>query len=145
MMWYPIHSINLNLLKVKGRSDLILRLEIIKKIVGVSILAITLPHGLIVFCCGSVVSSLIALVINTYYTGKLINVGYFKQMRDLLPIVLLGLVMFAIIHLSNCLISNMLLQIICGGIFGAIVYIGGAVLFKFSELDDVKYMLKRKS
>lgn len=145
LMWYPVHAINLNLLQVKGRSDLFLRLEIIKKIVGVSILAITLPHGLIVFCCGSVVSSLIALVINTYYTGKLINVGYFKQMRDLLPIVLLGLVMFAIIHLSNYLISNMLLQIICGGILGAIVYIGGAILFKFSELDDVKYMLKRKS
>ena len=144
-MWYPVHAINLNLLQVKGRSDLFLRLEIIKKIVGVSILAITLPHGLIVFCCGSVVSSLIALVINTYYTGKLINVGYFKQMRDLLPIVLLGLVMFAIIHLSNYLISNMLLQIICGGILGTIVYIGGAILFKFSELDDVKYMLKRKS
>lgn len=144
-MWYPVHAINLNLLQVKGRSDLFLRLEIIKKIVGVSILAITLPHGLIVFCCGSVVSSLIALVINTYYTGNLINVGYFKQMRDLLPIVLLGLVMFAMIHLSNYLISNMLLQIICGGILGAIVYIGGAILFKFSELDDVKYMLKRKS
>lgn len=143
-MWYPVHAINLNLLQVKGRSDLFLRLEIIKKIVGVSILAITLPHGLIVFCCGSVVSSLIALIINTYYTGKLINVGYFKQMRDLLPIVLLGLVMFAMIHLSNYLISNMLLQIICGGILGAIVYIGGAILFKFSELDDVKYMLKRK-
>lgn len=143
-MWYPVHAINLNLLQVKGRSDLFLRLEIIKKIVGVSILAITLPHGLIVFCCGSVVSSLIALVINTYYTGNLINVGYFKQMRDLLPIVLLGLVMFAMIHLSNYLISNMLLQIICGGILGAIVYIGGAILFKFSELDDVKYMLKRK-
>lgn len=143
-MWYPVHAINLNLLQVKGRSDLFLRLEIIKKIVGVSILAITLPHGLIVFCCGSVVSSLIALVINTYYTGNLINVGYFKQMRDLLPIVLLGLVMFAVIHLSNYFISNMLLQIICGGILGAIVYIGGAILFKFSELDDVKYMLKRK-
>lgn len=144
-MWYPVHAINLNLLQVKGRSDLFLRLEIIKKILGVSILAITLPHGLIIFCCGNVVSSLISLVINTYYTGKLINVGYFKQMRDLLPIVLLGLVMFAIIHLSNYLISNMLLQIICGGILGAIVYIGGAVLFKFTELDDVKYMLKRKS
>ena len=143
-MWYPVHAINLNLLQVKGRSDLFLRLEIIKKIVGVSILAITLPHGLIVFCCGSVVSSLIALIINTYYTGKLINVGYFKQMRDLLPIVLLGLVMFAMIHLSNYLIPNMLLQIICGGILGAIVYIGGAILLKFSELDDVKYMLKRK-
>lgn len=145
MMWYPIHSMNLSLLQVKGRSDLFLRLEIIKKILGISILLFTLPHGLIIFCCGNVVSSLLSLFINTYYTGKLLNVGYIKQMRDLLPIVLLGLVMFAMIHLSNYLIPNMLLQIICGGILGAIVYIGGAILFKFSELDDVKYMLKRKS
>lgn len=76
MMWYPIHAINLNLLQVRGRSDLFLRLEIIKKIVGVSILIFTLPQGLITFCYGSIVSSLISLIINTYYTGKLINVGF---------------------------------------------------------------------
>ena len=142
-MWYPVHAINLNLLQVKGRSDLFLRLEIIKKIVGVSILTITLPHGLVVFCCGSVVSSLIALIINTYYTGKLINVGYFKQMRDLLPIVGLGLVMFGTVLLITHIISNMLMQIVIGGVVGAVVYLGGAVLLRFSELEDVKYMLRR--
>lgn len=144
MMWYPIHAINLNLLQVKGRSDLFLRLEIIKKVVGVTILACTLPFGLVVFCVGSIVSSMFSLVINTYYTGKLINVGYFKQMGDLLPIFLLGFVMFGAIHLSNYFIPNMVIQIICGGTIGAIIYIGGAFLFRFSKLEDVKYMLKRK-
>lgn len=76
MMWYPIHAINLNLLQVKGRSDLFLRLEIIKKILGVTVLCITAPFGLIVMCYGSILNSLVALVINTYYTGKLINVGF---------------------------------------------------------------------
>ena len=128
---------------MKGRSDLFLRLEIIKKIVGVSILTITLPHGLVVFCCGGVVSSLIALIINTYYTGKLINVGYFKQMRDLLPIVGLGLVMFGVVLLITHIISDMLMQIVIGGAAGAVVYLGGAVLLRFSELEDVKYMLRR--
>ena len=142
-MWYPVHAINLNLLQVKGRSDLFLRLEIIKKIVGVSILMSTLPHGLVVFCCGSVVSSLIALVINTYYTGKLINVGYLRQMRDLLPIVGLGLFMFSVVLLITHVIPNMVMQIIIGGAVGAVVYLGGAVLLRFSELEDVKYMLKR--
>ena len=144
MMWYPIHSINLNLLMVKGRSDLFLRLEIIKKIIGLSILTITLPQ-LIIFCCGNILSSIISLIINTYYTGKLIHIGLFKQMRDLMPIIILSLVMFGVILLANHFITNLYIQIIIGGIIGVTVYLGGAILFKFKELNDVKYMLKRKA
>lgn len=85
MMWYPIHAINLNLLQVKGRSDLFLKLEVWKKSLGVVVLCVTIPWGLVAMCVGSIVTSLIALVINTYYTGKLIHVGFFRQMQDLLP------------------------------------------------------------
>jgi len=145
MMWYPIHSINLNLLMVKGRSDLFLRLEIIKKVIGVCILAITLPQGLIIFCYGTIVSSMISLIINTYYTGKLIQVGYWRQMKDLIPTLILSFLLLGSIHFTNSLISNLYLQIICGGIVGFIVYASGAILFKFEELNDVKYMLKRKA
>lgn len=145
MMWYPIHAINLNLLQVKGRSDLFLRLEIIKKVLGLSILVITLPLGLVYFCLGNIVSSMIALIINTYYTGKLIQIGYLKQMRDLLPIFGLSLFMWFCIHVSNYFIPNMLLQIFVGGCVGLIIYLGVAFLFKFDELKDVKYLLQRKS
>lgn len=145
MMWYPIHSINLNLLMVKGRSDLFLRLEIAKKIVGVCILALTLTQGLVIFCYGSILSSIISLAINTYYTRKLIQVGFFKQMCDLLPTLLLSFVLWGTIYLTNQLITNYILQILIGGTVGFIIYLGGAFLFKFDELNDVKYMLKRKS
>lgn len=145
MMWYPIHSINLNLLMVKGRSDLLLRLEIAKKIVGVCILALTLTQGLVIFCYGSILSSIISLAINTYYTRKLIQVGFFKQMCDLLPTLLLSFVLWGTIYLTNQLITNYILQILIGGTVGFIIYLGGAFLFKFDELNDVKYMLKRKS
>lgn len=145
MMWYPIHSINLNLLMVKGRSDLFLRLEVIKKVIGVCILAITLPQGLIIFCYGTIVSSMISLIINTYYTGKLIQVGYWRQMKDLIPTLTLSFLLLGSIHFTNSLISNLYLQIICGGIIGFIIYVSGAILFKFEELNDVKYMLKRKA
>lgn len=145
MMWYPIHAINLNLLQVKGRTDLFLRLEIIKKIIGLAILVITLPQGLIIFCIGRIISSMVSLIINTYYTGRLINVGYFKQMGDLLPIFTLSMFMFGIILMCNHFIDNMYLQILIGGILGGTVYLGGAFLLKFKELDDVKYMFKRKS
>lgn len=145
LMWYPIHSINLNLLQVKGRTDLFFRLEVIKKIIGLSILVVTLPLGLVVFCIGGIISSLVCLAVNTYYTGKLINVGYLKQMRDLFPTFFLSLVLFGVILALNQFISSYLLQILVGGTVGSLVYLGGAFLFKFDELNDVKYMLKRKS
>lgn len=144
MMWYPVHSINLNLLMVKGRSDLFFRLEVMKKIMGLSILVFTLPMGLVYFCLGGILSSMISLVINTYYTGKLINVGYLKQMKDLFPIFSLSMLLWICVHVCNYFISNMILQIVIGGILGTMVYIGTAYVFKFKELDDVKYMLKRK-
>ena len=144
MMWYPIHAINLNLLMVKGRSDLFFRLEIIKKITGISILLITLPMGLVPFCYGGIFSSMVALIINTYYTGKLIHIGYIKQMKDLLPIFSLSMFVWIVIHISNYFISNYIVQLIVGGSVGLIVYLGFAFLFKFDELNDVKYLLKRK-
>ena len=86
MMWYPIHAINLNLLQVKGRSDFFLKVEIIKKIQGVIVLCITVPMGIVAMCYGSVISSLLCLIYNTYYTQKLIGYGYAAQMKDLLHI-----------------------------------------------------------
>ncbi len=143
MMWYPIHAINLNLLQVKGRSDLFLRLEIVKKVMGLTILCISLPMGLIAFCCGNIVSSMLSLVINTYYTGKLINVGYLRQMKDLMPTFLLSLFMFVCVHVVNYFLPNMWLQLVFGGLVGVIVYLGGAYLLKFKELKDVIYLLNR--
>ena len=87
-MWYPIHAINLNLLQVEGRSDLFLKLEIYKKLLGVVVLCVTIPMGLVAMCWGAVVSSLLALVLNTYYTNKLIRVGLIKQLIDLSPALL---------------------------------------------------------
>ena len=144
VMWYPIHAINLNLLKVKGRTDLFFRLEIIKKIINLAVLLITLPMGLIVFCFGRVVMSLLSLVVNTYYTGKLIKIGFWKQMGDLLPILLLGIVMFIAVHAFLYITNNMWIQIIGGGIIGAVLYLGASHLMKFEELKEVFFLLKKK-
>ena len=139
-MWYPIHAINLNLLQVKGRSDLFLRLEIIKKIVGVVILCITVPMGLIPMIVGSVCSSLIALVINTHYTGKLIHVGFFKQMGDLLPTGFLSLLMGVVVWLCVWLLHGqpLLLQLCAGFLIGVGFYTGMAALFGMQEWAQIK-------
>ena len=145
MMWYPIHAINLNLLQVKGRSDLFLKLEIYKKIIGVIILCITIPMGLVAMCAGSFFSSMIALVINTYYTGQLIHVGYLRQMRDLMPIFLLSVSMGAVVYLViNILSIHPLAQLGIGIVTGILYYILFALLFKFTEFKELLQLLKRK-
>ena len=144
MMWYPIHAINLNLLQVKGRSDLFLRLEIIKKILGITVLCITAPFGLVVMCYGQIFNSVVALVINTYYTGKLINVGFIRQMKDLFPTILLSLTMFGAILLVNSFIEANMHRLIIGVLVGIIVYASGSYIFKFKELQTLFSLIRRK-
>ncbi len=142
-MWYPIHAINLNLLQVKGRSDLFLKVEIIKKIFGLLILVVSVRFGLIVFVASCILTSLVSLFINTYYTGKMINVGLFGQMKDYLPILLLSTASFISVVSINSLIGDLLLELVVGGIIGTLAYIGFAFIFKFDELNDVKYMISK--
>ena len=142
MMWYPVHAINLSLLQVKGRSDFFLKLEVIKKIQGAIILCIALPFGISAICYGSVFGSLISLVWNTYYTKKIIGYGYFKQMRDIMPVLLHSLVMCVLVHLVVYFMPTLWLKLVMGIIVGATHYIGGAYLMKFEELDETLTILK---
>ena len=144
MMWYPIHAINLNLLQVTGRSDLFLRLEIIKKILGVSVLCLTAQFGLVVMCYGSILNSLVALAINTYYTGKLINVGFLRQMRDLLPTLALCLAMFTLILSVNSFLSGNAAKLCTGVVTGVAFYSLTSYVFKFSELKELLSLIRKK-
>lgn len=144
MMWYPIHAINLNLLQVKGRSDLFLRLEILKKIVGVCILVLTIPMGLIPMCYGQIVSSLIALVINTHYTGKLIQVGFIRQMKDLLPTLLLTFSMGLLVFGVSTVFASHLVQLLLGMGVGILYYLAISYVFKFTELKELFLILQGK-
>ncbi len=134
-MWYPIHAINLNLLQVKGRSDLFFRLEVIKKIIGVSMLCITVPFGLEAMCYGGIVTSIIALIINTHYTGKLLNLGFFMQMKDLSPSLILSLVMFVACRFLSTAMGDGILSLVCSIVAGIAIYAGGAYFFRFKEFE----------
>ncbi|MBR3496877.1 MAG: lipopolysaccharide biosynthesis protein [Prevotella sp.] len=142
MVWHPLHSLNLNLLQVKGRSDLFLKLEIIKKILGIIILCVSIPLGIVAMCYFSILSSLISLFINTYYTGKLINVGFLKQMRDITPTLLLSMIMFAAVSIFVHIVNNIYIQLVVGILLGATIYLGCSYLLKFQELKEVLVMYK---
>lgn len=136
MMWYPIHSINLNLLQVQGRSDLFLKLEIIKKAIGISILCITVPMGIIAMCAGAVASSLIALIVNTHYTGKLIQVGFLLQMKDVLPTLLYSLSMGALVYWIVAVVPGLWFKLFCGVSVGILYYIFIAKITGSRELGE---------
>lgn len=144
LMWYPIHAINLNLLQVKGRSDLFLRLEIIKKIVGVCIMCITIPLGITAMCIGMVASSLISLFINTYYTGKLINIGYLKQMKDVFPILIVSLIMGIVVYITILFFTSDFAKLIIGIPIGMFIYIVGTYLLAHEELSELVKVIKKK-
>lgn len=144
-MFQPVQILNVNLLQVKGRPDLALRIEIIKKVIGAFIFiyaAINLT--LVELCIADFCYTMFALIVNTYYTGKIINVGYFRQMKDLMPSLILSLSMFGAILFTNTLTDNMIVQILIGGTIGVIIYLGGSYILKFPELEEAKYLLSRK-
>ena len=141
-MWYPIHALNLNLLKVKGRSDLFLYLEIFKKALSAIVIIITIPFGVFYMCVGSVITSLLCLGVNTFYTGKLIHVGFFTQMRDLLPSLIYTFSMGILVWSVTQMIPSMWLRILVGIPLGIIYYVGISKLMKSQELDYLIVLIK---
>lgn len=142
MMWYPVHAINLNILSVKGRSDYFLKLEVIKKILGVIMLCVTIPLGIVAMCYGRVFTSVVCLAINTYYTKKIINYGYLSQMKDLAHILIHSLIMGVISSVIVYLMPTLWSKLICGIVAGVIYYIGGAYLFRFAEVQEFIRLIK---
>ena len=144
LMLYPIHAINLNLLQVKGRSDIFLRLEIIKKIIGVIILIITIPLGITAMCLGMVFSSIICLIVNTYYTSRFIDVGLLTQLKDLRIILINSLVMGGGIYILTSFIDIEGLKLVMGIVIGFLLYFIGSFYFSKAELQEVISLIKKK-
>ena len=142
-MLYPIHAINLNILQVKGRSDLFLRLEIIKKAVLTVFIVLSLFFGLgiIGLIVAAVVNSFVALLINTHYSAREINYSMKDQMKDLLPIFLLSVVMGAIVYsVGYILLTNDVVKIITQIILGFFIYIAVTKFAKIQELNELFYL-----
>ena len=134
----PIVLVNLNLLYVKGRTDLVLRLEIVKKITAISILFASVSFGLLGLCVGRAIYSQIALAMNTYYTGKFLKMTYLRQMREVFPIYALagtcGICAFA----GTQIIDDARAQLVAGTLLGAAVYLAGAFVLKFDIADEAR-------
>lgn len=130
MLWDCVTLVNLNLLYVKGHSDWVLRLEIIKKSIAFAILFISLGFNMYIICIGKALYSFIALCLNTHYTKKLFNYGFFHQMKDLLPQLTLSLLMLGCCLLTSYLITNNIIAFVTSFTVGVAVYWIGSHLLK---------------
>ena len=125
-MLYPLHAINLNILQVKGRSDLFLKLEIVKKIIAVGPLILGVLFSIEYMLWGSVCTSFIAYFLNSYYSSNLMNYPTKEQIKDILPTFLVSFATAAamwsltLLSLSNWLLLP--LQCLLGIILAVLIY-----------------------
>ncbi|EMX2837754.1 lipopolysaccharide biosynthesis protein [Escherichia coli] len=89
---YPIHVLNQNILIIKGRSDLHLKLEIVKKCVGLVLIFITISHGLTWLCWGIVISSILSIFVNAYYSNNLVHVTICEQLKVCITPIFLAII-----------------------------------------------------
>ena len=136
--FYPLHTANLNAIKAMGRSDLFLKLEIIKKVFGVIILLVTLQYGVYVMALSLLFTSVMSQLINSWPNAKLLDYAYGHQLMDMLPAILLSLVMGAAVYPIQLFGWSDWVTLPVQVIAGAAVYILGSVIFR---LDSFSYLL----
>ena len=141
VMFWPIQTLNFTMLRVKGRSDLLLRLNIVIKILGLIVMVFTVPNGIMAIGYGSLVHALLCFFWITYYTGKVSSVSMRTQIRSILPILLLSGMMYLIIIVVIFFLDSYLTQLIVGTFVGMTFYLTMAYFLKFSGLYDIKFLL----
>ncbi len=144
----PIHTANLQAINALGRSDVFLKLEIIKKVIGILILAISINFGIYAMAWGMVLSGAISSFINAYPNKKLLNYSYLEQWKDIIPSLLISLLMGLTVYVLNFLSIAEFLKLFVQIVVGVVVYILLAKLFKiecFNYLvNTAKDILGRK-
>lgn len=142
LAFWPIHTTNLQAINAVGRSDIFLKLEIIKKIIGFSIMVISIPFGLYVMMLGNCFSAIICSVINATPNKKLLNYGYKEQIMDMLPAILLSVVMGICVLAWTFCDSNYALILVCQILTGIIVYFLGSKILKLESYNYIMNMIK---
>lgn len=147
-IFWPIHTTNLQAINALGRSDIYLKLEIIKKIIGIVILLVTIPLGVYAIAVGMLLSGVIGMFINAYPNKKLLDYRYREMLKDIMPSFLLSAVMGCVVYSIQWLGLVTWLTLIIQLIVGVGIYVLLVSLFRISSyhylLQTLKDMRKRK-
>ncbi len=137
-MLYPLHAINLNILQVKGRSDLFLKLEIIKKCITIIPIVLGIFYGIEFLLWGSVFTSFLAYFLNSYYSAELINYPTWSQIKDIFPLLAISVCIAAIMWSFTLLSLSNTITLLLQFISGFSLFIFSYELIKLPEYFEIK-------
>lgn len=143
-MFYPIHTANLNAIKAMGRSDLFLKLEVAKKIVGLAVLFSTMWFGVKVMAYSLLFVSVASQIINTWPNKKLLGYGYIEQLKDIFPGIIMAVVMGIIVSFGVYIPVVKGAQLVIQIAVGIAVYILGSKLFRLDSFYYIENILVKK-
>lgn len=137
-MFWPIHTANLNAIKAMGRSDIFLRLEIVKKIVGLLLLLVAMRISVLAMAYSMIVSSVAGQIINSWPNRKLLQYNYLDQLRDIFPSILLAVIMGVCVWGVSLLGLEIGVTLLIQIPLGAFIYWMGSALFRFESYEYLK-------
>ena len=140
MMLYPLHALNLNMLQVQGRSDLFLKLEIIKKCVAIIPLSLGIFIGIYWMICGSVFMGMFAYYLNSYYSGKFLKYSILDQIKDILPSFGIAVIMAIATYAVSLLPLSPFILLPIQIAVGAVITYGLCEWLKRPEYLEIKSM-----
>lgn len=140
MMLYPLHSLNLNMLQVQGRSDLFLKLEIIKKVIAAGPLLLGVFINIYWMLGGSVITGFIAYYLNAYYSGPFLNYSIKEQIKDILPSFGVAVAMAVPVFAMSFISMNPYIMLPLQIVVGAIITISICEATKLPEYLEIKGM-----
>lgn len=140
-MFWPIHTANLNAINAMGRSDLFLKLEIIKKTVGFTLLLFTMWFGVRAMAYSLLVGTVISMFINSWPNSKLLGYSFAEQIEDIFPAVVLALFMGITVLLIGKIQLPLTVKLVIQLLFGVLIYIGGSVILGLEAYEYLKEML----
>lgn len=143
ILW-PIHTANLQAINSLGRSDIFLKLEIVKKIIGVLVLLISVPVGIMAIAIGNTVSGVISSFVNAYPNRKLLQYGYSEQIKDVLPTLRNSLIMGGVTYSIFLLNLSDWLTLLIQVVTAIFVYVFISIMMKSEGLSYLKMIIKRK-
>ena len=141
-MFWPVQTANLNAINAMGRSDWFLRLEVIKKTMGMIILLSTMWFGVKAMAYSSLLTSVLSQIINSWPNRKLLNYGYLEQVRDFAPGIILAVFMGLCVYIIGYIPLNDGATLIIQIIVGAAIYIGMSAILKLEEFEYLIGMIK---
>jgi O-antigen/teichoic acid export membrane protein len=140
-IFYIFQVINGEILKTKGKSNLVLKLEIITKLVWILSIVITFRWGIEAIIFGQIVTSALAWLITTFYISSLVGYTLWLQLKDVFVYLVLSIVMYIIVVLISRFFNNSLTSLIVSSITGSVFYVVVAWILKLEEIKEAKNIL----